>query len=106
MPQAKQCIISTDKETYYGLIWPLPVALRGENTGSSPVPPTSKKERNTMRLLELARIAVAEKCPIMAERKLDEFAHRLWSTKEGRRLRRKVLPGIARGIGAGLPLDD
>lgn len=54
--------------------------------------------------LVLAAEVVREKDPKKLDEKADIFLHSLLHTKEGRRLRRIVLPKIAKGIGVHDPL--
>ena len=57
-----------------------------------------------MHPLELALEVVREKSTKRMNEKADIFLHSLLHTREGRRLRRLVLPRIAKGIGAHEPL--
>ena len=57
-----------------------------------------------MRPLQLALEVVREKSPKMRDEKMDTFLHSLLHTREGRRLRKTLLPRIAEGIGLSNPL--
>jgi hypothetical protein len=97
-----ECIISTATEQFYGVLVPLSVAKA--STGSNPVSPTIKKGGNTMHPLELALEVVHAKTTRAMNEKADAFLRSLLGTKEGRKLRERILPGIAKAIGLNEPL--
>jgi hypothetical protein len=75
-----------------------------EVTGSNPVSPTIIFGGNKMRPLQLALEVVREKSPKRRDEKMDIFLHSLLHTREGRKLRKIILPRIAKGIGLNDPL--
>lgn len=102
MQKPIECIISTSREQFYGVLVPLCDAMA--STGSNPVSPTIKKRGNAMHPLELAAEVVREKSQKRMNEKADIFLHALLHTREGQRIRRIIIPKIAKGIGAYEPL--